>query len=327
MALQHQHRCALPEHDASQFTGNVNQVSHQINAVVMAAARARSASSPCIDEKPETDDGYVTLVNAEDHARRHRDRMPTARTGHWAWKHPASATAPSPTPSCAATCASTTWTSPTRADKDRAARHLPVRQAGPEGRLRRRDRRGQDHHHEPHQPLLRHCRRQDPLRRHQHQQDQEGGPAPLPRASCLQDTNLFTGTVMENIRYGNLDATDEECIAAAKLAGADDFITPPAARATTRMLTGNGANLSPGPAPAARHRPRGGRRSAGDDPRRGDQLHRHAHRGHRAARHGRADGRAARCSSSPTASPPSRTPTPSWCWTTAASSSAAATKS
>ncbi len=61
----------------------------------------------------------------------------------------------------------------------------------------------------------------------------------------LQDTNLFTGTVMENIRYGLLEATDEECIAAAKLAGADDFITrlPEGYRT---MLTQNGANLSQG---------------------------------------------------------------------------------
>jgi ATP-binding cassette subfamily B protein len=61
----------------------------------------------------------------------------------------------------------------------------------------------------------------------------------------LQDTNLFTGTVMENIRYGNLTATNEECIAAAKLAGADDFITRlPEGYAT--VLTNNGANLSQG---------------------------------------------------------------------------------
>ena len=59
----------------------------------------------------------------------------------------------------------------------------------------------------------------------------------------LQDTNLFTGTVMENIRYGNLDASDEECIAAAKLAGADDFISRLPEGYNT-MLTGNGANLS-----------------------------------------------------------------------------------
>ena len=61
----------------------------------------------------------------------------------------------------------------------------------------------------------------------------------------LQDTNLFTGSVMDNIRYGRLDATDEDCIAAAKLAGADDFITRlPQGYATE--LSGNGANLSQG---------------------------------------------------------------------------------
>ena len=64
-------------------------------------------------------------------------------------------------------------------------------------------------------------------------------------AMVLQDTHLFTGTVMENIRYGRLDATDEECISAAKLAGADDFITRLPEGYNT-MLTGNGANLSQG---------------------------------------------------------------------------------
>ena len=61
----------------------------------------------------------------------------------------------------------------------------------------------------------------------------------------LQDTNLFTGTVMDNIRYGRLDATDEECIAAAKLANADDFIRRLPEGYNT-MLTNNGANLSQG---------------------------------------------------------------------------------
>ena len=61
----------------------------------------------------------------------------------------------------------------------------------------------------------------------------------------LQDTNLFTGTVMDNIRYGKLDATDEECISAAKLAGADDFITRLPEGYNT-SLAGNGANLSQG---------------------------------------------------------------------------------
>lgn len=61
----------------------------------------------------------------------------------------------------------------------------------------------------------------------------------------LQDVNLFTGTVMDNIRYGRLDATDEECIAAAKLTNADSFITRLPDGYQT-MLTGNGANLSQG---------------------------------------------------------------------------------
>ena len=61
----------------------------------------------------------------------------------------------------------------------------------------------------------------------------------------LQDTSLFTGTVMDNIRYGRLDATNEECIAAAKLANADDFITRLPDGYDT-MLTGDGANLSQG---------------------------------------------------------------------------------
>lgn len=61
----------------------------------------------------------------------------------------------------------------------------------------------------------------------------------------LQDTNLFTGTVMDNIRYGKLDATDEECIAAAKLAGAHDFITH-LPNGYETPLSSNGANLSQG---------------------------------------------------------------------------------
>ncbi len=61
----------------------------------------------------------------------------------------------------------------------------------------------------------------------------------------LQETNLFTGTVMENIRYGKLDATDEECVDAAKLAGAHDFITRLPEGYDT-MLSSNGANLSQG---------------------------------------------------------------------------------
>ena len=98
----------------------------------------------------------------------------------------------------------------------------------------------------------------------------------------LQDTNLFTGTVMDNIRYGKLDATDEECIAAAKLANAHDFITRLPDGYDT-MLTGNGGQPVPGPAAADRHRPGGRGRSAGHDPGRGHLLHRHPHGGAGAA--------------------------------------------
>ena len=87
--------------------------------------------------------------------------------------------------------------------------------------------------------------RQDPLRRHQHQQDQEGATCAARLGIVLQDTHLFTGTVMENIRYGRLDATDEECMAAAKLASADGFIKRLPDGYNT-MLTGDGANLSQG---------------------------------------------------------------------------------
>ena len=173
---------------ARQFTGNVNQLSQQINAVVMAGAGAQRVFA-LIDEKPETDDGYVTLVNAEiapDGTVTESDR----RTGHWAWKHPHGD-------------GTLTYT---ELQRRRAPHRRGLRlrtegkdvlhdvsvyaEPGPEGRLCRRDRRGQDDHHEPHQPLLRHCRRQDPLRRHQHQQDQEGGSAPLSRHRFAGDEPL-----------------------------------------------------------------------------------------------------------------------------------------
>ena len=80
--------------------------------------------------------------------------------------------------------------------------------------------------------------------------DRAAGSLPVISAAVvlgivLQDVNLFTGTVMENIRYGKLDATDEECIAAAKLSNAHDFITRLPEGYNT-MLTANGANLSQG---------------------------------------------------------------------------------
>ena len=83
----------------------------------------------------------------------------------------------------------------------------------------------------------------------------------FPRTPCaaslgvvLQDTHLFTGTVADNIRYGRLDATDEEVVAAAKLANADAFIRH-LPQGYDTLLTDDGGNLSPGRAAAAEHRP------------------------------------------------------------------------
>ena len=82
--------------------------------------------------------------------------------------------------------------------------------------------------------------------------------------AVLQDTHLFTGTIMDNIRYGRLDATDEECIAAAKTANAHSFIRRLPEGYQT-MVTGDGANLSQGQRQLLAHRPGGGGRPAGDD--------------------------------------------------------------
>ena len=101
----------------------------------------------------------------------------------------------------------------------------------------------------------------------------------------LQDTHLFTGTVMENIRYGNLDATDEECMAAAHLANADGFIRRLPRRLRHHAHRRRRQPLA-GPAPAARDRARGSRRPAGAHSRRGDLVHRHPHGKAGAGRHG-----------------------------------------
>ena len=96
----------------------------------------------------------------------------------------------------------------------------------------------------------------------------------------LQDTHLFTGTIMDNIRYGRLDATDEECIAAAKSANAHSFIRRLPDGYNT-MVTGDGANLSQGQRQLL---------AIGDDSGRGHLLHRHPHRGADPKGHGCPDG-------------------------------------
>ena len=224
-----------------QFTGNINQLSQQINSIVMAGAGAQRVFS-LIDEKAETDDGFVTLVDANiapDGTITESDH----HTGHWAWKNP---------------------------NDNGKASYRELR-----GDVRLID---VDFGYEPNKEVLHDVSvYAEPGQKVAFVGATGAGKttitnlinrfydiadgqilydgidvskikkADLRRSLgiVLQDVNLFTGTVMDNIRYGKLNATDEECIAAAKLAGADDFITRlPQGYATE--LANNGANLSQG---------------------------------------------------------------------------------
>ncbi len=226
-----------------QFSGNVSQVSNEVNAVVMGMAGAGRVFA-LLDEKPEVDDGYVTLVNAvidPDGTVHEADH----RTGQWAWKHPHSADG------------SVTYT-PLRGD----VRLTDVDFAYSEGgRIILHD---VSVYAKPGQKVAfvgatgagkttitnlinRFYDIADGKIRYDGININKIKKADLRHSLgiVLQDTNLFTGTVMDNIRYGKLDATDDECIAAAKLAGADDFITR-LPNGYQTVLTGNGANLSQG---------------------------------------------------------------------------------
>ena len=226
---------------AKQFTGNVNQLSQQINSIVMAGAGAARVFS-LMDEKPETDEGYVTLVNVEEGP----DGSLTEtekHTGHWAWRHPHSN-------------GSLTYT-PLRGD----VRLSNVDFSYEEGKEVLHD---VSVYAEPGQKVAfvgatgagkttitnlinRFYDIADGKIRYDGININKIRKSDLRRSLgiVLQDTNLFTGTVMENIRYGRLDASDEDCREAARLAGADDFISRLPEGYDT-MLTNNGANLSQG---------------------------------------------------------------------------------
>ena len=227
-----------------QFTGNINQVSQQVNSIVMAMAGGERIFT-LMDETPEEDEGYVTLVNArvaEDGSGRVTET--DEHTGQWAWKHPHAADG------------SVTYTL-LRGD----VRLTDVDFAYTEGKPVLHD---VSVYAEPGQKVAfvgatgagkttitnlinRFYDIADGKIRYDGININKIKKSDLRRSLgiVLQDTNLFTGTVMDNIRYGKLDATDEECRAAARLAGADDFITRlPHGYATE--LTNNGANLSQG---------------------------------------------------------------------------------
>ena len=223
-----------------QFTGNVNQVSQQINSIVMAMAGAERILT-LMDEKKEDDDGFVTLVNgtADENGRVTESEK---HTGQWFWKVP----------------------------EDGGAKYVPLR-----GDVRMTE---VDFEYVPGKPVLhdisvyaepgqkvafvgatgagkttitnlinRFYDIADGKIRYDGINVNKIRKKDLRRSLgiVLQDTNLFTGTVMENIRYGNLEATDEQCEKAAKLAGAHDFITRLPDGYKT-ILSNNGANLSQG---------------------------------------------------------------------------------
>jgi len=227
---------------AKQFAGNINQLTMQINSIIMASAGAQRVFD-LIDEKPETDDGYVTLVNAK--YDENGELVETQeRTNLWAWKHPHKAEG---------TVTYTELKGDVRMteidfgyDEDKqvlfdvsvfAEPGQQVAFVGATGAGKTTITNLINRFYDIADGKIRYdginvnkiCKKD--LRRS--------------LGLVLQETNLFTGSVMENIRYGRLDATDEECIEAAKLAGANDFITRLPDGYNT-MLRNNGTNLSQG---------------------------------------------------------------------------------
>ena len=224
------------------FNQPINQISQQMNSIVMALAGAERVFD-LMDQEPEVDDGYVKLVNAHI-AEDGTITECQEHTGHWAWKHYHKADD------------TTTYTelkgdiTMTEVDfgyvPEKTVLHDITLYAKPGQKIAFVGATGAgkttitnliNRFYDIADGKIRYDGininkiAKDDLRRS--------------LGVVLQETNLFTGTVMENIRYGNLDATDEECIQAAKLANAHDFITR-LPRGYDTELTGNGASLSQG---------------------------------------------------------------------------------
>ncbi len=224
------------------FNMPINQISGQLNAIVMALAGAERVFD-LMDQEPEVDEGYVTLVNC----RENEDGSVTEcseRTGHWAWRHPHQADG------------TVTYT-PVRGDitmdmvdfayvPEKTVLHDITLYANPGQKLAFVGATGAGKTTITNL-INRFYNIADGKIRYDGININKIRKADLRRSLgiVLQETNLFTGTVMENIRYGNLEATDEQCIHAAKLANAHDFITR-LPQGYDTMLTGNGANLSQG---------------------------------------------------------------------------------
>ncbi len=224
------------------FTQVVNQMSQQISMIAMGMAGA-SRVFTLMDEQPETDEGYVTLTLAKKDEKGNLIET-TERTGLWAWKHYHKADGTTTytelkgdivmdcvdfgyVPEKQVLTDVTLYAKPgqkiafvgaTGAGKTTITNLINRFYDIADGKIR-------------YDGININKIKKDDLRRS--------------LGIVLQDTNLFTGTVMDNIRYGRLDATDEECIEAAKLANAHDFITRLPEGYDT-MLTNNGARLSQG---------------------------------------------------------------------------------
>ena len=224
------------------FNMPIGQISNQINAIVMALAGAERIFD-LLDEKSEVDEGYVTLVNAKEDENGNLTEC-AERTGRWAWKHPHQADG------------TVTYTELmgdiTMFNVDfgyvpeKTVLHDVTLYAHPGQKIAFVGATGAGKTTITNL-INRFYDIADGKIRYDNININKIKKPDLRRSLgvVLQDTNLFTGTVMENIRYGKLDATDEECINAAKIANAHDFITRLPDGYNTH-LTGNGASLSQG---------------------------------------------------------------------------------
>ena len=224
------------------FNMPISQISNQINAIIMALAGAERIFK-LMDEEPEKDDGYVHLVNARIDDQGNIQETPE-RTGHWAWKHYHKAD-------------NTTTYRELKGDivmehvdfgyvPEKTVLHDVTLYARPGQKIAFVGATGAGKTTITNL-INRFYDIDDGKIRYDDININKICKPDLRRSLgvVLQETNLFTGTVMDNIRYGKLDATDEECIRAAKLANAHDFITRLPEGYNT-MLTGNGARLSQG---------------------------------------------------------------------------------
>ncbi|MDD6145573.1 MAG: ABC transporter ATP-binding protein [Oscillospiraceae bacterium] len=222
------------------FTMPINQISQQLNSVVMAMAGAKRIFA-LLDEEPETDEGYVTLVNAKEENGELTET--DEHTGIWAWKHPHEDGSVTFTRLCGEV---RFFDVDFGYNPDKVVLHNISLYAEPGQKVAFVGATGAGKTTITNL-INRFYDLADGKIRYDGININKIKKADLRRSLgiVLQDTNLFTGTVMENIRYGNLSASDDQVIAAAKLANADSFIRH-LPQGYDTVLTGNGANLSQG---------------------------------------------------------------------------------